>query len=331
LKQAGIDVDVSPLFSNRYLDLSYGGRRAWGEVIRGYGRRWCRLLSAGRYDLLILEKELFPFMPALGERMLHRLGVRYLADYDDAVFHRYDGHTCGLVRRLLGRKIDVVMRCASAVIAGNPYLEHRARHAGARSVELIPTVVDHRRYVPRGYREGGREVTIGWMGTPKTSRYLTPLAPVIRRLTQRYGVRVVAVGAGAQDVERTPIEVRSWSESTEVADLQSFDVGIMPLSDSPWERGKCGYKIIQYMACGVPVVASPVGVNADLVAEGVNGYLATTNEEWARALEKLIRMSPCDRQRMGRLGREKVEAGYSVEAQAPRIGGLIRKWAGVGS
>lgn len=312
----GVDVSVVPLFSDAYLRSLYDGGSRWQEVFAGYLRRVGVLLRARRFDVVIIEKELFPFMPALAERLLRAFDVPYAVDYDDALFHRYDLHSSKLVRWVLGRKIDAVMRHASVVVAGNDYLAKRARQAGARRVELIPTVVDTQRYQPSQAPPNETPV-IGWIGTPKTSRYLEPLLPVFEALQAQMPVRVVAVGARAETFAGTPVETVPWSEETEVQFIQQFHIGIMPLADSPWERGKCGYKLIQYMACGVPVVASPVGVNNVIVKPGENGLLANDGE-WELQLTALLK-STAMRRSFGEQGRHDVEAWYSLQVQAPRL------------
>jgi len=283
----GWQVDVSPLFSDKYLQALYSGQPRGLEVFTGY---WCRLkalLRANQYDLIWIEKEVFPFMPALVERLLVKAGVPYVVDYDDALFHRYDQHANRLVRSLLGRKIDTVMRYAALVVAGNDYLAERARKGGARRVEIVPTVVDLSRYsAVRPDSKGA--LVVGWIGSPSTIRYLLTLSCVFESLAKDFEVRFVAVGASKAVVENLPIEACPWSEETEVQSIRTFDIGVMPLEDSPWERGKCGYKLIQYMACGLPVVASPVGVNTEIVEQGSNGFLARVLAEWEQALRDLL-------------------------------------------
>lgn len=320
----GLEVEVSPLFSNAYLKALYSGRGRLCEVMAGYAGRIKALLHARHYDVLILEKELFPFLPATAERLLRTAGVPYLVDYDDALFHRYDLHRNSFVRLLLGRKIDAVMRNAAVVVAGNSYLADRARKAGAKEVEIIPTVVDIERYKPAACRPEGAPV-VGWIGTPKTSHYLFPLISIFEQLQRMMPVRFVAVGARSEDFAGTPVEAQPWSEETEVAAIKNFDIGIMPLGNTPWERGKCGYKLIQYMACALPVVASPVGVNSEIVIHGENGFLADTMNEWKQSLEQLLRMDKATRAIMGSVGRTRVERWYSLQAQAPRFLQALRK------
>jgi glycosyltransferase involved in cell wall biosynthesis len=132
------------------------------------------------------------------------------------------------------------------------------------------------------------------------------------------------VGSGPISLGDVPMEVRSWSESTEVADIQSFDIGIMPLFDEPWEKGKCGYKLIQYMACGIPVISSPVGINTKIVDDGVDGYLAGNSEEWMSAF-KILYDRPQLRKKLGESGRKKIESLYSLQVTSPFFVKLIRE------
>jgi glycosyltransferase involved in cell wall biosynthesis len=223
-------------------------------------------------DVVWLEKEALPWVPWPLERALTRLGVPIVVDIDDAVFHRYDRHGAALVRRLLGSKIDHLFAAAAAVTAGNDYLVARARSAGAVRVERIPTVVDAARYVVRP-PPGAAPFTIGWVGSPATEMYLSSLAGVLREMVQR-GARVLLVGASPAALPGLPVERRAWNADREASDIAEFDVGIMPLADSPWERGKCAYKIVQYMAAGRAVVASPIGANQVVVSPGEDGLLA---------------------------------------------------------
>lgn len=322
LESKGWQVDVSPLFSDSYLQAFYSGQPCRIQVIAGYWRRLKVMIRAGRYDLIWIEKEAFPFMPALAERLLFKVGVPYVVDYDDALFHRYDKHHSWLIRSLLGRKIDAVMRHATLVVAGNEYLAERARATGARRVEIVPTVVDLTRYEVV-QSASNDSLIVGWIGSPATSHYLLAIGSVYESLVREFDVRFVAVGASDEEVKGLPIEVWPWSEETEVQSIQAFDIGIMPLVDSPWERGKCGYKLIQYMACGLPVVASPVGVNGRIVEHGANGFLAQDLHEWEEALRRLLYDQNL-RRRMGTKGRERVEAWYSLQVQAPRLEELMR-------
>ncbi len=312
-----------PLLGDYYQEDLYAGRsRRWGRIAWAYLRRLLALGQSRAFDLLWIEYELFPWFPATAERLLARVRTPFLVDYDDPIYHRYELHGSRLVRLLLADKIDMVMRRATAVTVGNDYLGERARAAGARCVEYLPTVVDLERY-RTDPPFGGGPFTIGWIGSPSTARYLVPLAPMLANFCQARGARLVVVGPRDVRLDHVPLELKPWSEVTEVADILGFDVGIMPLPDDPWERGKCGYKLIQYMACARPVIASPIGANRQIVEHGVNGFLATTDEDWRSALDMLY-AAPELRARLGRAGRQKVETSYCTQVTAPRLASLLK-------
>lgn len=327
LAREGVEIVHSPLLGDDYLQKRYQQGSGWSiAILATYWKRVLALLAARRYDLVWIESEIFPWLPADAERLLGALRVPYVVDYDDATFHRYDQHHWRAIRMLLGRKIDSVMRRAALVVAGNEYIAERARKAGARRVEILPTSVDLTRYlaIPDELR---KTFTIGWIGTPMTAKYLSTVEPVLNDLIQKHGVRMLTVGGEFPLLQGEQVESRAWSEESEVADIRRFDVGIMPLPDAPWERGKCGYKLIQYMACGKPVVASPIGVNSRIVRHGENGFLANSLDEWREALLTL-RDHPELRQQMGNDGRARVEREYSVQVNAPRLLAWLHEAAG---
>lgn len=318
LRNAGIDAVVSPLLGDTYVDELYSGHSALPTVAAGYLRRVYALCRAGRFDIVWVEKECLPWLPAIIECGLVSRCSKLVADYDDAWFHRYDAHKSWVVRRLLGRKIDAVMRRASLVTVGNEYLASRARTAGAPLVVELPTVVDLARYQIPTVKQVRDKVVIGWIGSPATAHFLRMLTPALKHVAECGPIRCIAVGARADQVSETPFEAVAWNEVNEVSLIQSFDIGVMPLEDGPFERGKCGYKLIQYMACGLPVVASPVGVNRRIVTPGENGEWAGTTDEWTSALVRLAGDTEM-RRRMGVAGRKRVEGWYSLEVQGPRL------------
>ncbi|MDR6714140.1 glycosyltransferase involved in cell wall biosynthesis [Pseudomonas hunanensis] len=330
LQASGVEVEVSEFFGEDYLnDLYRSSKRSPLKLLGYYLKRVLVLLRARKYDAVWIEKELFPMLPAVFERGLRAVGVKYLVDYDDAVFHNYDLSTSRWVRRLLGNKIDDVMRASSIVVAGNEYLAERARRAGAARVEIIPTVVDHSRYQVCRRPEGQQRV-IGWIGSPSTQKYVISIHAALLEACTRYGAKLMLVGATADIVAQLPgieVETLPWSEDSEARLIEQMDIGIMPLIDGPWEKGKCGYKLIQYMACGVPVVASPVGVNVEIVAANHCGLLASQHQEWLAALCQLL-ASPEERGRLGGAGRHAVETRYSLQAQAPVLEKLLKSLTG---
>lgn len=324
-EQAGIQSQVMPLFDQAYLMHRYqSGHGHFRDMLRALLHRLAALIKARRFELVVVEKEVLPYFPALPERWLEWLGTPYLVDYDDALFHQYDQHKNKWVRRLLGQKIARVMRGAHRVTVGNEYLADYARRAGATRIEIIPTVIDLTRYPPPDFsRPAHQALIIGWIGSPSTAKYLQAIAPALAQVCADGKSRVQLIGSGPVSLPGVPLEVLAWDEVTEIDRLRQFDVGIMPLPDEPWERGKCGFKLIQYMACGLPVVASPVGVNREIVEPGINGFLADTTEQWIQALRTLL-LDAALRHRLGRAGRSKVEDHYSLQVTAPRLIDLIQ-------
>lgn len=330
LAEHGVSTEVYPLLGDGYLDALYAGRRDAVAILRAYLRRLVTSPAWRQHDLLWIEKELFPMLPAWFERAL-LARRRYVLDFDDAVFHTYDRSRYALVRRVLGDKIDRLMQRATLVTAGNGYLADRARRAGATWVEQVPSCIDLRRYPPpatRPQQEGPLRVV--WIGTPATVGYLDLLRTPLAQLAERHAVVLRVIGAPAPAWSATgalKAEALAWDAEREAVDLAACDVGVMPLHDSPWEQGKCSFKLIQYMACGLPVVASPVGMNRDVVRPGVNGWLATEAPDWLAALEGLAQ-DPGKRQRMGASGREQVEQHYCIQAQGPRMAQWLAEAAG---
>ncbi|CAA0079840.1 Uncharacterised protein [BD1-7 clade bacterium] len=318
----GFSVEVSPLFDDEYLKKLYDTKsRSKYSIVIAYLSRFRHVLMARKYDLIWIEYELFPYFPAFFERILRLLGVRYVVDYDDAIFHNYDLSSSVLVRKILGEKIDKVMESSCCVVVGNNYLKERAQTSGAQNIEYFPTVVDADRYLPSAPKVGGGELVIGWIGSPSTQKYVLKLKDVIAKFCQPGVARLVMVGASRDvlsDLSGLNVSVEPWAEDTEASLVSRFDIGIMPLEDGPWERGKCGYKLIQYMASGKPVIASPIGVNTKLVTESEVGLLASSLEDWQSALMELIG-SPELRKQYGENGRKAVEQQYSIQAQAPRL------------
>lgn len=320
----GIEITHEPLLDDEYLKNLYAGKPVSpGHIITSYIRRIRLLFKQRDYDLLWIQYELFPWLPSWIDSLAILPGVPYILDYDDAFFHRYNMHKNYLVRRFLGGKIDRIMRGASIVIAGNEYLAKRARQAGCKRVEIIPTVLDLARY-PKESLKPGEVFTIGWIGSPVTSHYIPLIKNALREVCRGDRARIILVGSGPVLMDDVPVEIRAWSEENEYRDINTFDVGIMPLSDTPWDRGKCGFKLIQYMACGKPVVASPVGANAEIVEHGINGFLPDDLQGWVDALETLS-SHPELCHSMGLSGRRKVEERYCLQVTAPRLLELIHE------
>jgi glycosyltransferase involved in cell wall biosynthesis len=286
------------------------------SIASAYTRRVLWALRSQTFDLLWIEKEILPWLPAWVEYLLSRR-IPYIVDYDDAVFHRYEFHRNRVIRGFLSKKIDEVMRYSSLVIVGNDYLAERAYQAGSKRVEVLPSVVDVEQYPIKETNVG---LNIGWIGSPATVAFLTSLDAALQKVFELSSdVSLTLIGAGKIDpLPGIKKSVLPWREETEMADLQTFDVGIMPLPDGPFERGKCGYKLIQYMASGLPVIASPIGVNKKIVEHDISGFLASTDNEWFNAITYL-KNNLDRRKQMGIAGRKKAEENYNLDVTAPRL------------
>ena len=319
LKNAGFEVEFSSFFDDEYLTYLYAGKTAKVKIFRYFFHRIKKMITKPKPDIVWLEYELFPWMPWLLESILLPSNIPIVCDYDDAIFHRYDQSPSVMIRNLLGNKIDKLMTAASLVTVGNEYLASRAGGSQRGRVEIVPTVVDLSQYQLRTEEDFFKSKIVGWIGTPNTwevyarSKYTTLIETLAKK-----NASFKAVGAKMHSEKNGLLEIIPWQESTEVDAIRTMDIGIMPLNDTLWSKGKCGYKLIQYMACGVPVVASPVGVNKNIVDDGINGFLVSSFDEWEEAITKLLD-NPKLAYEMGQAGRKKIEEQYSLQVWGPRV------------
>jgi glycosyltransferase involved in cell wall biosynthesis len=311
-EREGYKTQFEPLFSNKYLQIYNNfGKKDILLVVKSYWRRIIKLLKTKEFDLVWIEKEIFPFFPSCFETFLKYTGTKYIVDYDDAIFHNYDLNPNIIVKMLLRNKINRVMKNASAVIVGSDYIYAKAMRAGAKKIFFIPSSVDLQKYTYQK-RFNEKNFIIGWIGSRSTGQYLNLIYEPLSYLSKHYDITLRLMGYRTDIFRFMPTEIFEWKEENENWFLNSIDVGIMPLNNGPWERGKCGYKLIQYMACGRPVIASPVGENVKIVRHGENGFLASLGDEWIEYLIKLINSVEL-RKKLGENGRKVVEQNYSTE------------------
>lgn len=319
----GIDLQVQSLLGNDYLQSRFrDGHRPFLPVLNAGLERVQLLLSKRRFDAAIVHCELFPLAPGWLERAALR--IPYIYDFDDAFYLRYRSGNLGALRILLGGKFDHVMRGAAAITAGNAHLAAYARDLNA-NVSVLPSVVDAMHYSPRVVNKSS-VFTIGWIGSPSTANYLQRIVAPLQTLGKERPLRLVVIGGKAPKIENVEVLEIPWSEDSEVDLINTFDVGVMPLPNDEWARGKCAYKLVQYMACGVPVVASRVGANIDLVTKEC-GFLAETDEQWIQALRQL-QERPMTRQRMGDSSRKRVLEAYSLDGNLPVLTKIIHQVVG---
>ena len=324
LAALGIEVRTLPLFEDRWFEILEIPSKPWRGLLKaGYAARrllarvaQARAAAAGDADVVLVEQQLFPYLPWALERWLWPSRKPVILEFDDAIFLTR-GHASKLARE-----------CARAqlVIVGNAFLREFAAPHNPRVV-VIPTTVDLSPAAPPPRAPDGT-LRVGWIGLRYNFAYLRALAAPLARLSAS-GVpcelRVISSGVPDLGPEADGVRIVHvpWSEATEAAEIADCDVGVMPLPDTPWARGKCALKLLQFMAAGRPVVASPVGCNRELIRDGENGLLAADAAGWEKALRSLHE-DPGFARRLGAEGRRTVEAGYSVPSATPRVAETYR-------
>jgi glycosyltransferase involved in cell wall biosynthesis len=324
LDRLGIECTARPFLSDAYVSALYGKGARLPSALAAYGRAFGLARAIRAHDLIWVEKELLPFLPAALERAL--LGEKkFILDFDDAWFLRYQTGKSLPARWLLGGKFTTLVRRAALTVVANETLHDWAVRQGAREVLLLPTVVDLAHYpvLP----EPAGPFTVGWIGTPVTAPYLQAIEAPLRRLAGEQPLELLIIGAPDLRIPSVTCRHLPWSENAEGALLGQCHVGVMPLSDDAWSRGKSGYKLVQYMAAGRATVASPVGANRTIVVDGITGMLASDAEQWFVALRRL-RDDPGLRSRMALAARARVAADYALSGTAPRLAAAMRMVAG---
>ncbi len=277
------------------------------------------LVHARRHDVIVLQRDLLFRVPSpFLERLLFwwaGAGRRFVLDIDDAIYLRSNGSP---TPRMTAKVLTIAKRC-NTIIAGNSFLA--AFFGGHPDVRIIPTVIDLARYPEPTKRGVDRETIIGWIGTAANLPYLAPLASVLTTLSKIYRLRVVMVceahGINPFAGCSFASEIHPWTATQEIPELLKFDIGLMPIPDTDWGRGKCGFKLLQYLAAGVPAVASAVGVNSEIVQSGVNGFLAHSAEDWMSGLTELL-SNPTRRATIAQAGRRTVEERYALHRWSAR-------------
>jgi glycosyltransferase involved in cell wall biosynthesis len=308
--------------STRYRVLQYlpvleaAGFSCAVQALSGQRRQWAGLISVARAaDVIFIQKKLFSTVELF---LLRRFAHRLVYDYDDSVMLK-DGPASERQHARQSRRFAATVKRADLVIAGNSYLREQALPVNP-NVKVLPTPLDMQRYGARpGILAGSETVTLGWIGSRGTLKYLNSVSAALEAVGRlRPNARLKIVADDFFDLEHLPVIKKRWAQNDEITDLHSFDIGLMPLTDDPWTRGKCGFKLLQCMAVGIPVITSPVGVNREIVTDGCEGFWASTTEEW---IEKMIWLIDdlLLRQRMGMASRKKVLSEYSLQVNAPRL------------
>ena len=321
LRERGVDITYAPFECAELNDVVYKQGQIAKKlrlVVQALGRRAALLSKLTNYDVIYLHREAALLGPAVFERLIHRSGVPIVFDFDDAIFLSYKSPSNGYLSYLkFAGKTKTNCRLAAHVMVGNPYLAEYARQFN-QNVSIIPTTIDTDKYKPVNIEDASGPVVIGWTGSHSTVQHLDTLRSALAKLAQRESIRLRVIGTPNYQIEGVEFETIMWRSETEVEDLSAVDIGIMPLPDDNWARGKCGAKALQFMAMGIPTVCSPVGVNTDIIQDNENGLIANSEDEWIEKLSLLIRSREL-RARLGKAGRQTIEQRFSAAVQAPRV------------
>jgi glycosyltransferase involved in cell wall biosynthesis len=331
LAESGVEITYSPFETNELKGILHRPGRVLAKikaVTHEMGRRRSELDSIGDYDLVYLFREAALMGPPWFERKIARSGVPVVFDFDDAIFVSYKSPSNGYLSYLkFPSKTSEICRLSTHIMAGNEFLAEYAREFN-KNVTIVPTTIDTNKYLPKQPNTLDDKITIGWSGSFSTIQHLDTVRDVLQELARTEKFRLQVIGTPEYEISGVDVESMQWRADSEVEDLGQIDIGIMPLPDDNWSKGKCGLKALQYMALGIPTVCSPVGVNSTIIDDGVNGFLAGDAAEWIAKLKQLIHDLGL-RNKMGRAGRETVERGYSAKAVAPRVLEIFQNAASV--
>jgi glycosyltransferase involved in cell wall biosynthesis len=325
LRERGVEITFEPFEDEELHALVYQQGRIGKKlqlVSRGLARRLSTINKARNYDLVYILREAALLGPAVFERLLYQQRTPFVFDFDDAIFVSYRSPSNGYLSYLkFASKTKTICGLASHVMVGNPYLAEYASKVND-NVTVIPTTIDTQKYQVRAVpRAPGTELgppVIGWTGSYSTVQHLDTLRGALKKLAEREQFRLRVIGTPAYECAPVQVEAMKWRADTELDDLNAIDIGVMPLPDDNWSKGKCGLKALQFMALGIPTICSPVGVNTDIIQDNENGFLAASEDEWVDKLSRLIRSAEL-RRRLGDAGRATVEQKYSAAIQAPRV------------
>ncbi|MGL6115878.1 MAG: glycosyltransferase family 4 protein [Cetobacterium sp.] len=313
-----IEAEYLPLFRNGYIEKLYSGKKIsfFSKMVDILKRILYLIGNKNKYTHIIIETELIKYLPYIIEEKLLK-GISYSLDFDDNPKSQYTKNI--ILKRIYGNKIEKLCKKAKFVTVGNNWYFEELK---TNNLIYLPTVIDLDKYTRMKKIEEKKEIKIVWIGSKSTLKYLQIIEKPLKNLSKKYQIKLKIIG-GKIELKDIALEYNEWSEDTEVDNILDGDIGIMPLYDTFWEKGKCGFKLIQYMACGLPVVASPSPANVEIIENKKNGYICETEDEWYNYLEVLILNSNL-RKKMGEEGRKKIEKKYSYQVYGEKYANILR-------
>lgn len=317
LEADGMTFFDRPFLSEKTWSVYYAEGKTMAKalgILSGFFRRFLLMFTVFRYDRIFVYREMAPLGPPIFEWILARvLRRKYIYDFDDAIWlPNYSASNARFHRLKFYKKVNRCMKWAWKISAGNAYLADYARQFNP-NVSIIPTTIDtiHHHNLQTDYAH--HPPVIGWTGTHTTMRYLDTIVPVLAELEQQFEFEFLVISNEDPNIPLRSFRYLPWKKESEIKDLATINIGIMPLEEDIWSKGKCGFKALQYMALGIPTVLSPVGVNTSIVEHGINGFHARSESEWKLYLTMLLKDAELRRQ-VGQAGKQTVEKHYSVRA-----------------
>ncbi len=321
LKEQGVEWTLSPgVAKNHYLKVYSGNHplRKFAALVRVFFKRLKDVLRAPGYDIVFLQREILPQVFPVIEKMIMKRNKNLVFDFDDAIFLVPAQRHSFIYKFRFRENISEIIKGSSYIIAGNEYLREYAGRFSS-NVCVIPTCVDTDRFRIREKLIGDNEqIVIGWIGTEHSLIYLKNIEGVFKELSRKFNICLHVIGGRDFALNGVKVVNKKWDINTEVADLYELDIGVAPLLDDGWGRGKCGLKALQYMSCGIPVVCSDAGVYKQMIKEGENGFLAANDNEWVKKLTRLIRDERL-REKIALRARTTVEEKYSLKTNALKL------------
>jgi len=285
-----------------------------GGILKGFLKRFTLLFSVPAYDFIFIHREATPIGPPWFEWVVAKiLKKKIIYDFDDAIWLPNVSENNKIVAGIKWhQKVNAVCKWAYKVSCGNAYLQDYAKQFNYNAV-VIPTTIDTINLHNQVKTQNTAKVVIGWTGTHSTMKYLEPVVPILQQLEESYNFEFCVISNQKPAFSLRSLTYKPWRKESEIADLLHFNVGIMPLADDPWAKGKCAFKALQYMALGIPALVSPVGMNTEVVEQNINGYLCNTAEQWYAGLAEMI-SNPALRIKLGKAAREQIQNNYAVVA-----------------
>lgn len=328
LKARGIEFDIVPAIPDRFLKAN----RMLKIYFYGFQavRRILDLFKLKHYDVIFLQRDMIIHLYPIFEKIAAVINSNIIFDFDDTIYLYPPNKRPNLMFKLLWdkKKIERIIRLSKHIIVSNNFLKLYAERF-SEEITVIPTSVDLNNYpINKQSKDLSSDtVKIGWIGSQGTFHYLENIFFAFKKLAERYKVELIVIGAKGGIIDGLPITYKEWSLETEANNISDFDIGVMPLTDDEWSRGKSGTKLLQYMASGIPAVASAVGINNEIIRDAINGFLARNDSDWVDKISLLIESQQL-RNEIINAARLEVEKGYSVQANAGKLIKVIERVGG---